>query len=121
MGWLLSEPLCLDVATLDLLADHGHCGGEVPQEEDEEAEAAHRHLSGGDTVGTETKRHASQRQERRVELLIAVSRVKLALDLKNLPRLPCRFAPARRTTPQQVSPDRPARSGAPPPASPWPV
>lgn len=36
-----SEFLCFEVATLDLLADHGHCGGEVPQEEDEEAEAAH--------------------------------------------------------------------------------
>lgn len=41
-GWgLFSEFLCFVVATLDLLADHGHCGGEVPQEEDEEAEAAH--------------------------------------------------------------------------------
>lgn len=41
-GWLLfSEFLCFEVATLDLLADHGHCGGEVSQEEDEEAEAAH--------------------------------------------------------------------------------
>lgn len=36
-----SEFLCFEDATLDLLADHGHCGGEVPQEEDEEAEAAH--------------------------------------------------------------------------------
>lgn len=40
-GLLFSEFLCFEVATLDLLADHGHCGGEVPQEEDEEAEAAH--------------------------------------------------------------------------------
>lgn len=40
-GGLFSEFLCFVVATLDLLADHGHCGGEVPQEEDEEAEAAH--------------------------------------------------------------------------------
>lgn len=40
-GLLFSEFICFEVATLDLLADHGHCGGEVPQEEDEEAEAAH--------------------------------------------------------------------------------
>lgn len=45
MNTSFSEFLCFLVAAPDLLADHSDRGEEVPHEQNEEAEAAHRNLS----------------------------------------------------------------------------